>query len=108
MHSPGMYGQRQQILVLEKCIVKVESITDDHILRAEGRARKVTAIGTAKNFDQVFLAFEVTHQLMYQLNVHHKASDLRHEGNMHILRRSKLQANDESTVLLWGLVEQSV
>ena len=102
-----MYGQRQQILVFEKCIVKIESVTDDHILRAESRARKVTAIGAAKNLDQVFLALEIAHQLMYQLNVLHKTSALRHEGNMYILRRSKLRANDENTVFLGGLVEQN-
>ncbi len=75
MHLPGMHGKRQQVLVLDESIVKAEAITDDHVLRAENRARKVTAIGAAKDFNQVLFALEIAHQLMYQLNVFHEITN---------------------------------
>jgi hypothetical protein len=75
MHLPGMYGKGQEVLVLDESIVKAEAITDDHVLRAENRARKVTTIGAAKDLNQVLFALETTHQLMYQLNVFHEISN---------------------------------
>ena len=75
MHLPGMHGKRQEVLVFDESIVKAEAITDDHVLRAENCARKVTTIGAAKDFNQVLFALETTHQLMYQLNIFHEISN---------------------------------
>jgi len=94
-----MYGKGQQILMFEEGIIKVDSITDNHILLAKNCARKVTAIRTAKNFNQVFLTLEVTHQLMYQFNVIHKASSFATCIRPHNSGDSKLRAKDTNTVL---------
>ena len=75
MHLSGMHGKRQQVLVFDESIVKAEAVTDDHVLRAENCARKVTAVGAAKDFNQVLFALEITHQLMYQLDVFHEISN---------------------------------
>jgi hypothetical protein len=94
--------------LLEKSILEAWAVTDDHIFRAEDRARKMTAIWTAENLYQVFTTLEVTQQLVHQLNILHETSNLPNEGDMpqldieqvsHQPRKPRIYPESES--LIW-------
>ncbi len=59
--------------MFEEDLFEAETVTDDHILRAEYCAREETAVRAAEDLDQVSLPLEVAHQLLNQLNIFHKA-----------------------------------
>lgn len=79
--------------MLEENIFQAETVTYNHIMKAENRAREVTAVGAAKHLYQVFVAFEVTDQLVHQLSVLHKASKPDMKETCHSQDESKLRAN---------------
>jgi hypothetical protein len=66
-----LHGKGKQFPVPEQSFLKAGTVADDNILRVEYRARKMMAIGSAENFDQVLLTLEVPQQLMNQPNVFH-------------------------------------
>lgn len=98
MYLPGVDGERQQVLMPEQNLLKVGTVADNYILRAENRARKVTAIGSAENLDQVFLPFEITHQMMNQLNVFHETPNSSMMETYDLNINSKLRAKTINSV----------
>ena len=71
MNLPGLHGQGQQVPVPDENFFKAGSVAYNDILRAEHGARKMAAIWSTEHFDQVFMALDITHQLLNQLNGFH-------------------------------------
>lgn len=97
MHLTGIDGKWQQVLMFEKCLFKIKTITDNNILRTEHRARKMTTIGATEHLDQKLIAFNVVHQLMNKLTVFHEISSCSTKRMRRTFEQSKLRANIVNT-----------
>jgi hypothetical protein len=102
MQLPGVDGQGQQFLVLQKNLIKIKAIADNNILRVKNRASKVPAIGAEEYLDQVSALVEVTHHLMYKLHIFHETHSAPPAEMRYVSRETEQTSRQKKAPLFGG------